>query len=51
MFTKTLIAAFLVASTALALTSQVNAGPAKQRTAAEQAYMERASKAYDGGGY
>lgn len=53
MFTKTLVTALVVASTAFALASQVNAGPAKPQTPANQehSWMDRASTNYDGGGY
>lgn len=47
MFTK-LIAALILASFSVALTSTVNAGP--RAPDAETAWMERASKTYDGGG-
>jgi len=46
MFTKSLIAALILATTSVALTSKVNAGPLSQ---AEQSYFERASKVTDGG--
>jgi len=52
MFTKTLIAALIVASAALTVTTKVNAGPAKQTAPShETSWMDRASTNYDGGGY
>lgn len=53
MFTKTLLAALILASASLALTSNVNAGPKTQAAPSqgETAWMERASKNYDGGGF
>jgi hypothetical protein len=52
MFSKTLIAALIVASAALAVTTKVNAGPAKQAAPShETSWMDRASTNYDGGGY
>ena len=52
MFTKTLIATLIVASTAFALTSNVNAAPVKQTTPSQEAaWIDRASANYDGGGY
>ncbi|HKS61206.1 MAG TPA: hypothetical protein VJT13_05890 [Xanthobacteraceae bacterium] len=52
MFTKTLIAALVVASAALAVTTKVNAGPAKQSAPSQEtSWMDRASTNYDGGGY
>ena len=48
MFAKTLIAALLLATTSVALTSKVYAGPLGQSH--EQSYFERASKVTDGGG-
>jgi hypothetical protein len=52
MFTKTLFAALVLASTALGLTSQANAGPGKQQTPSnEVSWMDRASTNFDGGGY
>ena len=53
MFAKTLIATLIVATAALAVTTRVNAGPAKQSAPSygETAWMDRASKNYDGGGY
>ena len=51
MFTKTLIAALILASASVALTSKVNAGPTSyHQNEAELAWMERASKNYDSGG-
>ena len=51
MLTKTLLAALILASTSVALTSRVNAGPKNDApTAAEINWMERASKVVDGGG-
>ena len=50
--TKTLIAALILASAALGLTSQANAGPDKPQTpTGEVSWMDRASTNYDGGGY
>ena len=52
MFTKTLIATLVVASTALALASNVNAGPVKQAAPSQEAsWIDRASANFDGGGY
>ena len=52
MFSKTLIAALIVASAAFAVTTKVNAGPVKQTAPSqENAWMDRASTNYDGGGY
>ena len=48
MFSKTLIAALLLATASVALTSKVNAGPGQ--SPAEYSWMERASKTTDGGG-
>ena len=49
---KTLIATLIVTSTALALTTKVNAGPVKQTAPSnEHSWMDRASTNYDGGGY
>jgi hypothetical protein len=49
---KTLIATLIVASTAFALTTKVNAGPVKQTAPSNEAsWMDRASTNYDGGGY
>ena len=49
---KTLIATLIVASTAFALTTKVNAGPVKQTAPSqENAWIDRASANYDGGGY
>ena len=51
MFTKTILAALILATTSLALTARVNAGPKFDApTAGETGWMERASKNYDGGG-
>ena len=50
--TKTLIAALILASAALGLTGQANAGPDKpQAPTGEVSWMDRASTNYDGGGY
>ena len=52
MFSKTLIAALIVASAAFAVTTKVNAGPVKQTAPSqEHSWMDRASTNYDGGGY
>ena len=52
MFTKTLVATLIVASTAFALASNVNAGPVKQTAPSQEtSWMDRASANYDGGGY
>ena len=52
MFTKTLIAALIVASAALAATTKVNAGPIKQTAPSqENSWVDRASTNYYGGGY
>ena len=51
MFTKTLIAALIVASAALAATTKVNAGPIKQTAPSQENWVDRASTNYDGGGY
>ena len=52
MFTKTLIATLVVASTAFALASNVNAGPVKQAAPSQEAaWIDRASANFDGGGY
>jgi hypothetical protein len=48
MFTKTLLAALLLATASVALTSKVNAGPAAP-SQGELSYFERASKTTDGG--
>ena len=50
MFAKTLIAALILATASVALTSQVYAGPKGQQDQAEHSYFERASKVTDGGG-
>jgi hypothetical protein len=48
---KTLIATLILATASVALTSKVNAGPTqKYPTQAEQNWMDRASKNFDGGG-
>jgi hypothetical protein len=49
MFAKTLIAALILATASVALTSKVYAGP-KAQDQAENSYFERASKVTDGGG-
>ena len=47
---KTLIATLILATASVALTSKVNAGPTdRYPTQAEQNYMDRASKVWDGG--
>jgi hypothetical protein len=46
MFAKTLIAALILATTSVALTSKVYAGPNGQ---SELSYFDRASKVTDGG--
>ena len=47
---KTIIATLILATASVALTSKVNAGPTdKYPTHAEQNYMDRASKIWDGG--
>ena len=52
MFSKTLIAALIVASAAFAVTTNVNAGPVKQTAASQEtSWIDRASTNYDGGGY
>ena len=52
MFSKTLIAALIVASAAFAVTTKVKAGPVKQTAPSqENSWMDRASANYDGGGY
>ena len=48
MFTKTLLAALILATASVAPTSKVNAGPTGQ-SQAEYNWMERASKVTDGG--
>jgi len=50
MFTKTLIAALMLATASVALTSKVNAGP-NQQPQTEYSWQDRASKNFDGGGY
>ncbi len=49
---KTLIASLVLASTILGVAGHANAGPDKRASAptGESAYMERASKVWDGGG-
>ena len=47
MFTKTLLAALILATASIAVTSKVNAGPLGQQS--ENAYFDRASKVTDGG--
>ena len=49
MFTKTLIAALILATTSVALTSKVNAAPTNHPSEAELNWMDRASKTFDGG--
>jgi hypothetical protein len=53
MFTKTLIAALVLASTTIALANHASAGPEKQVGAptGETTYIDHASKNWDGGGY
>ena len=46
MFAKTLIAALILATTSIALTSKVNAGPIGHY---ELSYFDRASQVTDGG--
>ena len=46
MFAKTLIAALILATTSIALTSKVHAGPFGQN---EASYFDRASQVTDGG--
>lgn len=48
MFTKTLVAALVLASASLVLTSNVNAGPIKYPTQAELNWMDRASQVTGG---
>jgi hypothetical protein len=53
MFTKALIAALILASASLAVT-KADAGPANQQqyqATQESAWMDRASRNIDGGGY
>jgi hypothetical protein len=48
---KTLIATLILATASVALTSKVNAGPNdRYPSQAEQNWMDRASKVFDGGG-
>jgi hypothetical protein len=49
MFAKTLIAALILATTSVALTAKVYAGP-KGFDQHEQSYFDRASRVTDGGG-
>jgi hypothetical protein len=49
MFTKTLLAALILATASVALSAQVNAGPIKSPSQEELSWMERASKIFDGG--
>ena len=49
MFTKTLIATLILATTSVALTSKVYAAPKGQFDHQEQSYFDRASKVTDGG--
>ena len=52
MFSKTLIAALIVASAAFTVTTNVNAGPVKQTAPSQEtSWIDRASTNYDGGGY
>jgi hypothetical protein len=48
MFAKTLIAALILATTSVALTSKVYAGPNGQPDPHEQSYFDRASKVSSG---
>lgn len=50
MFSKPLIAALIVASAAVALTSKASARPETQQAPATHYYMERASQNHDNGG-
>jgi hypothetical protein len=52
MFSKTIIAALVVASAAVALTTKVNAGPRPQAapTSHDAYYIDRASQNHDNGG-
>jgi hypothetical protein len=52
MFSKTIIAALVVASAAVALTTKVNAGPRAQTapTSHDAYYIDRASQNHDNGG-
>jgi hypothetical protein len=50
MFTKTLIAALILATASVALTSKGYAGPKGQQDQAEAAWMNRASQVSDAGG-
>ena len=49
MFAKTLIAAVILATTSVALTSNVYAGPTGHQDQIENSYFDRASKVTDGG--
>ena len=49
MFAKTLIAALILATTSVALTSKVYAGPKGHQDQTENSYFDRASKVTDGG--
>jgi len=50
MFTKTLVAALILATASVALTSKSNAGPYAAPSQSELSWMDRASKTTDGGG-
>ena len=50
MFAKTLIATLILATTSVALTAKVYAGPKGQFDQHEQSYFDRASRVTDGGG-
>jgi uncharacterized MAPEG superfamily protein len=52
MFSKTIIAALVVASAAVALTTKVNAGPRAQAapTSQDSHYIDRAGQNHDNGG-
>jgi hypothetical protein len=51
MFSKTLIAALIVASAAVSLTTKASAGPGAQQTPAHESfYQYRASQNHDNGG-
>ena len=50
MFTKTLVAALILATASVALTSKANAGPYAAPSQGELSWMDRASKTTDGGG-
>lgn len=52
MFTKSILAALILATASVALAAKVNAGPAKpadHQFPAEQSWMDRASQVTDGG--